>query len=209
MTTPNSYDPEFVEVAGFGQTTGNPEPSTFIESIAINKDCSVYQNLFVGQNATIQKILRVGGGIFASGTMNGGSSLNISGPGNFGGVVSAAGFRFGRNSFGGGSGFVIDSPATFLSTLTTAKATSTFNGLVDAAKGLAAKALSVAPISLGFDPNNISQDLSDGVSPYYFPTNIYQERVETPIPFVPCYLNRLPDDAIVLAYIPSLNPLPN
>lgn len=198
MTTPNSYDPEFVEVAGFGQTTENPEPSTFIESIAINKDCSVYQNCFVGGKLTVM------GGIFASGNIQGKGTLDIGGPGSFGGVVSAAGFRYGRNSFGGAAGFVVEDPATFLNTLTTAAAPSTFNGLISAAKGIAAEALAVAPFPLP-DLSN----LSDSLSPYYRPVNADGDLIRTPIKFVPCYLSRLPDDAIVLAYIPSLDPLPS
>jgi hypothetical protein len=198
MTTPNSYDPDFVKVAGFGQTTGNPEPSTFIESIAINKDCSVYQDCYVGGKLTVT------GAIFASGDINGKGSLNINGQGNFAGVVSAAGFRYGGRSFFGSNQFVVEAPATFLNTLTTATAPSTFNGLIDAAKGIAADALAVAPIPF---PNPFNLD--DSLSPYYRPVNADGDYIRTPIEFVPCYLSRLPADAIVLAYIPSLNPLPN
>ena len=183
MTTPNSYDPEFVEAAGFGQSTGNPEPSTFIESIAINKDCSVYQNLFVGK------------------VIEGKSSLAISGPGSFGGIVSAAGFRYGGRSFFGANQFVVEAPATFLNTLTTAAAPSTFNGFVNAAVGLAAEALAVAPVPdiPRFDNTN----LEDGFYPYYRPTDGDGNYIRTPIEFVPCYLNALPANAVVLAYIPD------
>ena len=198
MTTPNSYDPDFVKVAGFGQTTGNPEPSTFIESIAINKDCSVYQNCFVGGNLTVK------GGISAGGNVESKGSLAVSGPGSFGGVVSAAGFTYGGRSFFGSNQFVVEAPATFLNTLTTAAAPSTFNGLIDAAKGIAADALAVAQIPF---PNPFN--LGDSLSPYYRPVNADGDYIRTPIEFVTCYLSRLPPDAIVLAYIPSLNPLPN
>jgi hypothetical protein len=164
----------------------------------------VYQDCYVGGKLTVL------GAIFASGNINGGGNLNISGsgnfngPGNFAGVVSAAGFRYGGRSFFGSSQFVVEAPATFLNTLTTATAPSTFNGLIDAAKGIAADALAVAPIPF---PNPFNLD--DSLSPYYRPVNADGDYIRTPIEFVPCYLSRLPADAIVLAYIPSLNPLPN
>jgi hypothetical protein len=91
MTT-TSYDPEFVQSQGFGQSPENAAPSLFLESIAIDKDCSVYGSLFVtnngtfGGNVTIQQNLNLGGSIFASGTINGGSNANFSG------IVAAAGF---------------------------------------------------------------------------------------------------------------------
>jgi hypothetical protein len=118
--------------------------------------------------------------------------------------VAAAGFTYGGKSFFGANQFVVEAPATFLNTLKTAAATSTFNGLIDAAKGIAADALSVAPIKLP-NPSNSS----NSENPYYEPTDADGNYIRTPIEFVPCYLNKLPADAIVLAYIPSLNPSPD
>ena len=74
----------------------------------------------------------------------------------------------------------------------------------DAAKGIAAEALAVAPIPF---PNPFN--LGDSLSPYYIPTDADGNEIRTPIKFVPCYFSSLPPDAIVLAYIPSLDPLPN
>ena len=100
----------------------------------------------------------MGGSIFASGNINGGSSLNISGNGNFGGVVRAANIRLGE-----------------------------------------------------FAPQDSSQvtGLTNEVSPFFYLQNTQEGSVDTPISFVPCQLKNLPDDAVVLAYIPSLNPIPN
>ena len=70
-----NYDPTFVECTGFGQNTSNSAPSLFVESIAIDLDCSVYGSLFVtndgefGKSVTIQVDLKMGGSIFASGTL--------------------------------------------------------------------------------------------------------------------------------------------
>lgn len=160
MTSSSSsdYDPTFVQCTGFGQNDSNPEPSTFIESIAINKDCSIYENCFVGGDCTIEGILRVGGGILTSGNIGGGSSLNISGNGNFGGVVRAANIRLGE----------------------------------------------FAPR----DSNQVTGFTND-VSPFFHLEKTQDDSVNTPISFFPCQLKNLPDDAIVLAYIPSLNPIPN
>ena len=86
-----NYDPTFVQCTGFGQNTSNTAPSLFVESIAIDLDCSVYGSLFVtndgefGKSVTIQVDLKMGGSIFASGNINSGAS------GNFSGTVSAAG----------------------------------------------------------------------------------------------------------------------
>jgi hypothetical protein len=85
------YNPTFVECTGFGQNTSNTAPSLFLESLAIDLDCSVYGSLFVTNNGTfdgnvtVQKDINLGGSIFASGTINGGSNANFSG------TVSAAG----------------------------------------------------------------------------------------------------------------------
>jgi hypothetical protein len=90
MTTVN-YDPTFVQAQGFGQSPENPAPSLFLQSIAFDKDCSVYGSLFVtndgtfGKNVTIQMNLNVGGAITATG------SISSGGNGNFSGVVAAAG----------------------------------------------------------------------------------------------------------------------
>jgi len=86
-----SYDPTFVQAQGFGQSPENPAPSLFLQSIAFDKDCSVYGSLFVtndgtfGKNVTIQMTLKTGGDILATG------SISSGGNGNFSGVVSAAG----------------------------------------------------------------------------------------------------------------------
>jgi len=90
MTTVN-YDPTFVQAQGFGQSPENPAPSLFLQSIAFDKDCSVYGSLFVTNNGTfgkdvlIQMNLNVGGAITTTG------SISSGGNGNFSGVVAAAG----------------------------------------------------------------------------------------------------------------------
>ena len=184
------YNPTFVECTGFGQNTTNAAPSLFVESIAIDLDCSVYGSLFVTNNVQVGKNVEIKG------------SLAVNGPGSFGGVVSAAGFQVGKTSFGGAAGFVVDSPATFLNTLKTAGA-SAFEGVVTAAKGLVTKALSVAPIPPGFNGNTQSVE---SVNPtYYQPTDSDGNPIQTPIEFVPCIFSELPQDAVVLAYLPNQN----
>lgn len=196
MTSSSSnYDPTFVECTGFGQNDSNAAPSLFVESIAIDLDCSVYQSLFVSQNTTIDQNLEVGGTAKIKGP------LEVGGPGSFNGVVSAAGFRFGRNSFGGAAGFVVEDPATFLNTLQ-AVGQSTLNGL-------AAQVLSVAPIPPTFQQTAFGQSDSVNQSPFYQPVDSDGNPLGTPIQFSPCVLSELPSDAVVLAYIPSFNPIPN
>jgi len=86
-----NYNPTFETCTGKGQNTSNAAPSLFVESIAIDLDCSVYGSLFVtndgefGKSVTIQVDLKLGGSISASGNINSGAN------GNFSGVVSAAG----------------------------------------------------------------------------------------------------------------------
>jgi len=190
------YNPTFVECTGFGQNTTNAAPSLFVESIAIDLDCSVYGSLFVTNNVEVGKDVTIGGNIEVKG------NLQVGGPGRFGGVVSAAGFTYGGKSFFGSNQFVVEAPATFLNTLKAAGA-SAFEGVVTAAKGLVAKALSVAPIPPNFNINNLS--IEDTVSPYYRPTNADGDPDQTPIEFFPCVLSELPPDAVVLAYLPNQN----
>ena len=185
-----NYDPTFVQCTGFGQNTSNSAPSLFVESIAIDLDCSVYGSLFVTNNVEVGKNVEIKG------------NLAVSGPGSFGGVVSAAGFTYGGKSFFGSNQFVVEAPATFLNTLKAAGA-SAFEGVVTAAKGLVAKALSVAPIPPGFNLN--TQSVGSVNPPYYQPTNADGDPDETPIEFVPCVLSQLPPDAVVLAYLPNQN----
>ena len=185
-----NYNPTFVECTGFGQNTSNAAPSLFVESIAIDLDCSVYGSLFVTNNVEVGKNVEIKG------------NLAVSGPGSFGGVVSAAGFTYGGKSFFGSNQFVVEAPATFLNTLKAAGA-SAFEGVVTAAKGLVAKALSVAPIPPGFNLN--TQSVGSVNPPYYQPTNADGDPDETPIEFVPCVLSQLPPDAVVLAYLPNPN----
>ena len=185
-----NYDPTFVECTGFGQNTSNAAPSLFVESIAIDLDCSVYGSLFVTNNVEVGKNVEIKG------------NLAVSGPGSFGGVVSAAGFTYGGKSFFGSNQFVVEAPATFLNTLKAAGA-SAFEGVVTAAKGLVAKALSVAPIPPGFNLN--TQSVESVNPPYYQPTNADGDPDETPVEFVPCVLSQLPPDAVVLAYLPNSN----
>ena len=184
------YPPIFVQCTGFGQNTSNAAPSLFVESIAIDLDCSVYGSLFVTNNIQVGKNVEIKG------------NLAVSGPGSFGGVVSAAGFTYGGKSFFGSNQFVVEAPATFLNTLKAAGA-SAFEGVVTAAKGLVAKALSVAPIPPGFNLN--TQSVGSVNPPYYQPTNADGDPDETPIEFVPCVLSQLPPDAVVLAYLPNQN----
>ena len=185
-----NYNPTFVECTGFGQNTSNAAPSLFVESIAIDLDCSVYGSLFVTNNVEVGKNVEIKG------------NLAVSGPGSFGGVVSAAGFTYGGKSFFGSNQFVVEAPATFLNTLKAA-GSSAFEGVVTAAKGLVAKALSVAPIPPGFNLN--TQSVGSVNPPYYQPTNADGDADETPIEFVPCVLSQLPPDAVVLAYLPNQN----
>jgi len=189
MTSSGSdYNPTFVECTGFGQNTTNAAPSLFVESIAIDLDCSVYGSLFVTNNVQVGKNVEIKG------------SLTVSGPGSFGGVVSAAGFTYGGRSFFGANQFVVEAPATFLNTLKTAGA-SAFEGVVTAAKGLVTKALSVAPIPPGFNRN--TQSVESVNPPYYQPTDSDGNPIQTPIEFVPCVLSELPPGAVVLAYLPN------
>ena len=118
-----NYDPTFVECTGFGQNTSNAAPSLFVESIAIDLDCSVYGSLFVtndgefGKSVTIQVDLKMGGSIFASGNINSGAS------GNFSGTVSAAG------------GFISGNPMR-LPGASIGGALNKFTGAMDIAKSL-------------------------------------------------------------------------
>jgi len=185
-----NYNPTFETCTGFGQNTSNAAPSLFVESIAIDLDCSVYGSLFVTNNIQVGKNVEIKG------------NLAVSGPGSFGGVVSAAGFTYGGKSFFGSNQFVVEAPATFLNTLKAAGA-SAFEGVVTAAKGLVAKALSVAPIPPDFNLN--AQSVGSVNPPYYQPTNADGDPDETPIEFVPCVLSQLPPDAVVLAYLPNPN----
>ena len=185
-----TYNAGFVEDQGFGQSPENAAPPLFLESIALDKDCSVYGSLFVTNNIQVGKNVEIKG------------NLAVSGPGSFGGVVSAAGFTYGGKSFFGSNQFVVEAPATFLNTLKAAGA-SAFEGVVTAAKGLVAKALSVAPVPPGFNLN--TQSVGSVNPPYYQPTNADGDPDETPIEFVPCVLSQLPPDAVVLAYLPNRN----
>jgi hypothetical protein len=74
-----------VKCQGFGQSPENPAPSLFLQSIAFDKDCSVYNDFSVGGNSTFIKNVNIGGSIAASG------SISSGGNGNFSGVVAAAG----------------------------------------------------------------------------------------------------------------------
>jgi hypothetical protein len=187
MATTN-YSAGFVDDQGFGQSPENPAPPLFLESIALDQDCSVYGSLFVTNNVQVGKNVEIKG------------NLAVGGPGSFGGVVSAAGFTYGGKSFFGSNQFVVEAPATFLNTLKAAGA-SAFEGVVTAAKGLVAKALSVAPIPPGFNVN--TQSVQSVNPPYYRPTNADGDPDETPIEFFPCVLSELPPDAVVLAYLPN------
>jgi hypothetical protein len=118
-----NYDPTFVQCTGFGQNTSNAAPSLFVESIAIDLDCSVYGSLFVtkdgtfGENVTIQMNLNLGGAITAAG------SISSGGNGNFSGVVAAAG------------GFVSGNPMR-LPGASIGGALNKFSGSMDVAKSL-------------------------------------------------------------------------
>ena len=177
-----SYEPGFVQSQGFGQSPENPAPSLFLESIAIDKDCSVYGSLYITNNVEVGKNVTIKG------------NLQVSGPGTFGGVVSAAGFTYGGKSFFGSNQFVVEAPATFLNSLSTA-GSSTFQGLLTAATGIISQTLSIPPQSL----NNQS-----ATNPaIYQPTNNDGEPNTAPLTFVPCLMNELPLGAVVLAYVPQ------
>jgi len=87
----SNYEWGAVKDQGFGQSPENPAPPLFLESIALDQDCSVYGSLFVTNNGTfgkdvlIQMNLNVGGAITVTG------SIASGGNGNFSGVVAAAG----------------------------------------------------------------------------------------------------------------------
>jgi len=93
----SDYEWGAVKNQGFGQSPENPAPPLFLESIALDKDCSVYGSLYVtnngtfGGNVTIQGNLNIGGSIFTTGNINGGAN------GNFSGIVAAAGGFAGGN----------------------------------------------------------------------------------------------------------------
>ena len=60
-STPTNYPPGYVKCQGFGQSPENPAPSLFLESIAINQDCSVYSSLFVTLDGTFgENVQRIG-----------------------------------------------------------------------------------------------------------------------------------------------------
>jgi hypothetical protein len=191
MTT-TSYDPTFVQSQGFGQSPENPAPALFFESIAIDKDCSVYGSLYVTKDTEVGKNVLIKG------------YLQVNGPGNFGGVVSAAGFTYGGKSFFGANRFVVEAPATFLNSLTTNGASS-FGGLLSAATGIVSQTLSIPP---QFTDNQFSQSQSPTLqSPAnYQPRDADGNPVTTPIPFVPCTIGQLPANAVVLAYVPYIEP---
>ena len=179
---PEFYDPTQVISQGFGQSPENPAPSLFFKSVAIDKDFSVYGSLYTTVNA------EVGGNVTIKG------NLQVGGPGNFGGVVSAAGFTYGGKSFFGSNQFVVEAPATFLNSLS-ASGSSTFQGLLTAATGVVAQTLAVPPQSTN---NQITPNPA-----IYRPSNNDGDPSTTPISFVPCLMDQLPLGAVVLAYIPQ------
>jgi len=186
------YDPTFEACTGFGQNTTNAAPSLFLDSIAIDKDCSVYGSLFVTNNVEVGKNVEIKG------------SLAVKGPGSFGGVVSAAGFTYGGKSFFGANQFVVEAPATFLNSLATNGASS-FGGLLSAATGIVSQTLSIPP---QFSNNQFSQSQSSTSQSVgnYQPRDADGNPITTPIPFVPCTIGQLPANAVVLAYIPYIEP---
>jgi hypothetical protein len=186
------YDPTFEACTGFGQNTSNAAPSLFVESIAIDLDCSVYGSLFVTNNVQVGKNVEIKG------------NLAVSGPGSFGGVVSAAGFTYGGKSFFGANQFVVEAPATFLNSLATNGASS-FGGLLSAATGIVSQTLSIPP---QFSNNQFSQSQSPTSQSVgnYQPRDADGNPITTPIPFVPCTIGQLPANAVVLAYIPYIEP---
>ena len=205
-----NYDPTFVECTGFGQNTSNAAPSLFVESLAIDLDCSVYGSLFVANNVEVDKNVEIKGNLAVSGSGSFGKNVEIkgnlavSGPGSFGGVVSAAGFTYGGKSFFGSNQFVVEAPATFLNSLSTNGASS-FGGLLSAATGIVSQTLSIPP---QFSNNQFSQSQSPTLQSVgnYQPRDADGNPITTPIPFVPCTIGQLPENAVVLAYIPYIEP---
>jgi hypothetical protein len=192
------YDPTFEACTGFGQNTSNAAPSLFLDSIAIDKDCSVYGSLFVTNNVEVGKDVTIDGNIQVK------KNLQVGGPGSFGGVVSAAGFTYGGKSFFGANQFVVEAPATFLNSLATNGASS-FGGLLSAATGIVSQTLSIPP---QFSNNQFSQSQSSTSQSVgnYQPRDADGNPITTPIPFVPCTIGQLPANAVVLAYIPYIEP---
>ena len=62
-----NYNPTFETCTGFGQNTSNAAPSLFVESIAIDLDCSVYGSLFVTNNIQVGKNVEIKGSLAVSG----------------------------------------------------------------------------------------------------------------------------------------------
>jgi hypothetical protein len=153
------YPPLFVQCTGKGQNTSNAAPSLFVESIAIDLDCSVYGSLFVtndgtfGKNVTIQMNLNLGGAITAAG------SISSGGNGNFSGVVAAAG------------GFVSGNPMR-LPGASIGGALNKFSGAMDVAKSLNVGGEIVGPLMkvaeklvIGQPPNSNSDTQEPNDSP--------------------------------------------
>ena len=194
-----NYDPGLLDTSGYGQGASNPAPPLFLESLAVTNDLSVTGSQYVTQTLNAQ------GNIIGLANQQLSGNLAVGGPGSFGGVVSAAGFTYGGRSFFGANQFVVEDPATFLNSLTTSGAAQ-FQQLAANAvssSSVAAQVLSVAPSFT--NPRSAFGLPGDYYSPYYQPTDSDGNPIQTPIEFVPCILSELPQDAVVLAYLPNQN----
>lgn len=111
MSESKDYDPEFVESTGYGQNPDKPHKTTYYTSIGINEDSSFYESLYIGKNLYVKENGEIGinldvkGSTFVGKDVFIGQNLYVKQNGNIklnlqvGGIVSAAGFYIGNQSF--------------------------------------------------------------------------------------------------------------
>jgi len=188
-----NYDPGLLDPAGFGQGPDNPAPPIFYESLATTQDMSVMGSNYVAKTHNVQ------GDIIGLANQQLAKNLQVGGLGSFGGIVSAAGFTYGGKSFFGSNQFIVEAPATFLNSLATNGASS-FGGLLSAATGIVSQTLAINP------QFNQNQQQTPQNQANYQPRDADGNPINTPIPFVPCTIGQLPANAVVLAYVPYIEP---
>lgn len=105
------YDPEFVESTGYGQNPDNAHKSTYFVSMGVNEDSSFYESLYIGKNLYVKENGEVGinldvkGSTFVGKDVYIGQNLYVKQNANIklnlqvDGIVSAAGFYIGKQSF--------------------------------------------------------------------------------------------------------------
>lgn len=87
------YNPGLIDPPGYGQGVSNPAPPIFIESLAVTNDLSTIGSQFV------TKTLNVKDNIVGLANQQLSGNLTVGGPGNFGGVISAAAVSVGGQTF--------------------------------------------------------------------------------------------------------------